>query len=472
MNVLLPRGGNKMENIKIRSLLLYLLLLSFLFGASFFVYEYVTNAKIWSLNPINKHLSSGSAYCGEILDRNDNILARTVNGKRVYSGSENIRKALLHTVGDSPASFPSSVQAKYSSDLFGYNLISGFGTPKPLDTTSNIKLTFDSKVCEEAYKSLKGKKGAAIVSNYLTGEIICMVSTPSYDPSNKPDIKEISENDEYKGVYINRALLASYTPGSIFKIITAAAALNNLEDAEMRIFKCAKTKIIDGEKIVCMQNHGDINLKSGLAKSCNLIFSDIATELGKDKMTSEAEKLGFNKKFSVETINFSASKYEIAENSSMADLGWSGVGQYTVLVNPMHMLIIMSAIANKGIPVEPYFIDSITSQENGLNTQNRRHPSMERMLSETNADKIKDMMRYTAANNYGNKMFPNMKICAKTGTAEVSEEKPPHGWMVGFSQEKNFPFAFVVIVENSDFGIKSAGFVAANIMKSVYSCFS
>jgi peptidoglycan glycosyltransferase len=462
-----------MENIKIRSLLLYLLLLSFLFGASFFIYEYITNAKIWSLNPINRHLSSGSAYCGKILDRNDNVLAQTVNGKRVYSDNENIRKALLHTVGDSAASFPSSVQARYSSELFGYNLISGFGTPKPLDTTSNIKLTLDSKVCAAAYKSLKDKKGAAIVLNYLTGEIICMVSTPSYDPSNKPDIKEISENDEYKGVYINRALLASYTPGSIFKIITAIAALNNLEDAEKRIFKCTKIKVINGEKIVCMQDHGDINLKSGLAKSCDIVFSDIAIELGKDKMASEAEKLGFNKRLCAEGINLSASKYEIAENSSKADLGWSGIGQHTVLVNPMHMLIIMSAIANKGTPVEPYFIDSITSpKNNSFNIQKRRHSSMGKMISETNADKIKDMMRHTTANNYGDKMFPNMKICAKTGTAEVSKEEPPHGWMIGFSQEKKFPFAFAVIVENSDFGIKSAGPVAASIMKSVYSGYS
>lgn len=460
-----------MGNIKIRSLLLYLLSLAFLFGAGFFVYEYILNAKIWSLSPINKHLSSGSAYCAEIFDRNDNILAQTSNGKRIYSQNENIRKALLHTVGDSASSFPSSVQTRYSSDLFGYNLISGFGTPKPLDTTSNIKLTLDSKVCEQAYKSLKDKKGTALVYNYLTGEIICMVSTPSYDPENKPNSKEISQSDKYKGVYINRALNASYTPGSIFKIVTAAAALNNLEDAETRSFKCGKTKIVDGEKIVCMQSHGNINLKNGLSKSCDIVFSDIAIELGKDTMTKEAEKLGFNKKFSVEGVNLSTSKYDIVKNSSKADLGWSGIGQYTVLLNPMHMLIIMSAIANKGVPIEPYFIDSISSNKGLSSSSPRRHSTMERMISEEIADKIKDMMRYTMTHHYSDKMFPNMKICAKTGTAEVSEEKPPHGWMIGFSAEKNFPFAFVVIVENSNFGIKSAGPVATSIMKSVYTNF-
>ncbi len=460
-----------MGNIKIRSLLLYLMSVAFLFGAGFFVYEYILNAKTWSLTPINKHLSSGSAYCGQILDRNDFILAKTLNGKRIYSENENVRKALLHTVGDSASSFQTSVQTRYSSDLFGYNLISGFGTPKPLDTTSDIKLTLDSKVCETAYKSLKDKKGTALVYNYLTGEIICMVSTPSYDPENKPNSKEISESDKYEGVYINRALNASYTPGSVFKIVTAAAALNNIEDAETKTFKCSKTKIVDGEKIVCMHSHGNINLKNGMAKSCDIVFSDIAIELGKDTMTKEAEKLGFNKKFSIEGINLSTSKYEIVENSSKADLGWSGIGQYTVLLNPMHMLMIMSAIANRGVPVEPYFIDSISSNKGFSSISPRRHCPMERMLSETNADKIKDMMRYTMTNHYGDKMFPNMKICAKTGTAEVSEEKPPHGWMVGFSAEKNFPFAFVVIVENSDFGIKSAGPVATNIMKSVYANF-
>ena len=144
-----------MGNIKIRSLLLYLLAFAFLFGTGFFVYEYISNAKTWSLKPINKHLSSGSAYCGQILDRNDNVLAKTSNGKRTYSENENVRKALLHTIGDSSSSFQTSVQTRYSSDIFGYNLISGFGTPKPLDTTNDIKLTLDSKVSEIAYKSLQ-----------------------------------------------------------------------------------------------------------------------------------------------------------------------------------------------------------------------------------------------------------------------------------------------------------------------------
>lgn len=99
---------------------------------------------------------------------------------------------------------------------------------------------------------------------------------------------------------------------------------------------------------------------------------------------------------------------------------------------------------------------------------NNRPKNMERMVSADTANKIKDIMRYTIKNRYGDSMFPGMEMCAKTGTAEVGEGKQPHGWMVGFSQDKNFPYAFAVIVENSGFGIKTAGPIASDVMKSLH----
>ena len=90
------------------------------------------------------------------------------------------------------------------------------------------------------------------------------------------------------------------------------------------------------------------------------------------------------------------------------------------------------------------------------------------MLSSNTANQLKNIMRYTVKNRYGDSMFPKMEVCAKTGTAEVGEGKLPHGWMVGFSQNKDFPYAFAVVVENSGYGIKTAGPIASSIMKKLH----
>lgn len=454
-----------MKNTKVRSVILYLLLLGFLFGIGYFVYSYVTNGKTWAVQPINKHLSSDKDIGGKIFDRNNVVLCQTVDGKRVYSDDELKRKALLHTVGDGPVLIPTSVQSRYNAEIYGYNLITGFGAPKRFSSSNDVKLTLDSDLCVTALKGLGEQKGAVVVYNYLTGEVVCSVSTPTYDPNNRPDIEHES-SDKYDGVYINRVLSGSYTPGSIFKIITCAAAIDNIDDIYQRKFLCNKEEDVSGDKITCMEHHGRIDLVNAMSKSCNIAFADIAMEIGKDKMQQKAEEFGFNKKYTIDGVDIAESRYN-ADNAKQVDLGWSGIGQYNDVVNPMHMLMIMGAIANEGVPVEPYMVKSVgIEKQDGI--MNNRPKNMERMVSADTANKIKDIMRYTIKNRYGDSMFPGMEMCAKTGTAEVGEGKQPHGWMVGFSQDKNFPYAFAVIVENSGFGIKTAGPIASDVMKSLH----
>ena len=130
-----------MRNIKYRSIILYLLVLAFFVGIGFYIYEFVTKSNIWAFSPVNRHLSEGAMSGGKILDANDVILAQTVDGKRRYCDDEGIRKALLHTVGDGSVLIPTSVQSRYSTELFGYNFITGFGAPKILNISQNIKLT-------------------------------------------------------------------------------------------------------------------------------------------------------------------------------------------------------------------------------------------------------------------------------------------------------------------------------------------
>lgn len=457
-----------MKIVKLRSLMLYIIIFAFFAGIGFFIYEFIMQSPSWAFSSVNRHLAENSIVGGKITDINGLILVENVNGKRVYNEDENIRKAVLHTVGDGSVLIPTSIQSRYSKEIFGYNPITGFGAPKIFNMNKNIKLTLDSKVCAIVSKSFKDYKGAAVAYNYTTGDVLCMVSLPTYDVYKRPSADEL-QNERYDGVYINRAISSGFTPGSIFKIFTTAAGLDLIPGIESRTFSCNKVKIIDGEKVTCMSSHGKINLKDALSKSCDIVFSDIGIEIGKEKMKSKMEEFGFNKPHYFEDMETAKSEYDVTE-ASQADLGWSAIGQYKDKVNPLYMSEIMGAIANQGVPIKPRIIKSISSEmsfASGLLQKSQGN----RLMRQTTAETLKEMMRYTMKNQYGDSLFGGIPMCAKTGTAEVGEGQAPHGWMVGFSYDKSFPVAFAVIVEHGDFGIKSAGPIASVLIKELHTGF-
>ena len=451
-----------MKTTGTRSFVLFLLAAGFLAGIVLFLYGFVFQGGEWAMQPFNKHLTGDSQLtnAGKVLDRNRVVLAQSKDGKRVYSGDEQIRRAVLHTVGDTNGYISTGVQHSYRSQMGGYNLVTGLIAPAGKTTGSDMTLTLDSAVCKVAYQKLNGRKGAAALYNYKTGEILCMVSTPGFDPANVP--KDIDTNPKYDGVYLNRVLSSSYTPGSIFKLVTSAAALENIPDLESRTFECKGSITVNGNKINCTAKHGKINFQDGLAKSCNVVFAELAMELGKDKLTAAANEMGFNATYRVDGIPTAKSVFDISK-AEKNDLAWSGIGQYTDLTNPFHMMLLMGAIANDGVPVNPYFIQSITTSF-GLTTQRGAASNGARLVKAETAAKLKELMRYNVTSDYGDDMFPGMSVCAKTGTAEVGGGKQPNGWMVGFSADPSTPFAFAVVVEEGGYGRTSAGPIAAAMM--------
>ena len=124
-----------------------------------------------------------------------------------------------------------------------------------------------------------------------------------------------------------------------------------------------------------------------------------------------------------------------------------------------------------GIHVEPFAVKSVFTDSSVEYSNNSKNLS-KRMFSETTAESLKEMMRYTMKNQYKDSMFGGIQMCAKTGTAEVGGDKFPHGWMVGFSYDKTFPVAFSVVVENGDFGIRSAGPIAVEMIKDLHGAFN
>ena len=321
-------------------------------------------------------------------------------------------------------------------------------------------MTVDARLSALAYEQMDGRKGAVALYNYKTGEVLCFVSTPSFDPENVPD--DITENKEYDGAFLNKALSGTFTPGSTFKVITTACALENIKDIDSRTFHCTGSKVINGNTIVCDNHtaHGDQTLQEALTNSCNVAFAELAVELGSDKMTKTAEEMGFNRSFSVDNNKTVVSNYHVTKSSGEEALAWSGIGQYTDTVNPTHMMMLMGAIANDGTAVLPYTVKSTSVFGGGS--------SSERLLSSDIAKQLDTMMRNNVKNGYGDDLFPGLNVCAKTGTAEVEGETDT-GWIVGYSQNKDTPYAFAVVVEQGGYGLSSAGYIASALMQAAAS---
>ena len=446
-----------------RSLLIFVVAVAFLGGLGYFTYSLIVNSSDWVDQAYNGHISGngGLEQAGSIYDRNGVLLAQTVDGKRIYHEDEATRKALLHVIGDDSLNISTAVQSMYRSELTGYNFLWGVGVPESLKIKHDINLTIDAETCRVAYEGFNGRDGACVIYNYETGEVICSVSTKAYDPQAPPTITKENE-DEYEGVYLDNVLSSSYIPGSIFKIVTAAAAYENIPDIESRTFYCEQEKEIGGSDVTCMEYHGEMTFKEAMACSCNIVFADLAVELGQDKMTQTANKMGINSSFNISGVNTAKGRYDVSK-ANTNQLAWSGVGQYNDLVNPMQMAVICGSIANGGKTKMPYIMDDATSFLSDMGIPLPGKMSDE-LVSPQTAEKLKEIMRYTISDYYGDGMFGGLTVCAKTGPGETGEGKEPNAWMVGFSIDEDCPLAFAVVVEHGGIGYSNAGPIASSAL--------
>ena len=447
-----------MKRIMSRSYLILIVAVAFFAGMCFFAFRLLTQNQDWVQQAYNGHMASsnGLAQAGAIYDRNGEVLAYTdADGERHYHENLLTREALLHVVGDNSLNISTAVQSMYRTELTGYSFIWGLGLPTSLRTSNDVKLTVDADACRAAYEALGSKKGACVVFNYKTGEVLCSTSTLSYDPENPPDITEDNE-EEYDGVYLDNVMSSTFTPGSIFKIVTAASAIENISDIYSQTFTCTGEIEIEGSKITCEEVHGEVNFEEAFAHSCNVAFAQIALELGKKNLSATAAEMGFNKEFEVSGIPLATSVFDV-KNAGDNELSWAGIGQYEDLANPMHMAIMCAAVASDGSCVTPYILESDRSMLSKLGIKTDISSNID-MLPKNTAEKVKDLMR-TAANYYYNVRGLNLAgldFCAKTGTAEVGKDKEPNAWFVGFTEDEEHPYAFAAVVVEGGYGISAS----------------
>lgn len=458
-----------MKMITKRGIFLWIMSLAFVVGLVFMTVSLVQNGDTWVMKRFNHHVYSNGELigAGTIYDKDGDVLAETKDGDRVYSDSATTRKSTLHVVGDPKNFISTGVQSVYSARLTGYSLLFGVHNIQKYGKGNDLKLTIDRDICDEAYKALDGRKGTVGIVNYKTGDIVCSVSSPSYDVEDVPD--SLLTSERYEGVYINRLLGAHYVPGSTFKLVTAICAIENIPDIYSREWVCnGEYQPESGVAIKCNANHGKhINFKDALAKSCNSAFAQIAIELGQEKLATTAKELGIGSAVTVSgTIDSYAGYFDATDKIKLGvdALGWTGIGQGNTRIAPITMLRIVSAVANGGNAVSFNIVDSLANQA-GKALDFTLPSNQLSMMNSDVAAKLKEMMRYNVTDHYGESKYKGLNLCAKSGTAQIdSDESHNIAWFVGFMDDSEHPYAFVVAIENGNSGSQTAGPVAKRVL--------
>jgi len=451
-----------MNKVRTRAYSVLLLVAIALLGMGFLVVRYFINGTEWAtvqakfneeeqvtvLARFNRNVYQNGrlvAY-GIVTDRNGVLLAGSNDGIRTFAESADVRRSTLHAVGDMHGNIGTAALSVFSSDLMGYNLINGIFSVS--GAGRQISLTIDSQLNKTALQALDGRRGVVIVSNYETGEIICMVSSPTFDPANPP---ESFDNSRYEGVFLNRAIQSTYTPGSTFKLVTAAAAIERVNRVWEREFLCTGQIQIGADTLICPREHGSLDFARGLQVSCNIVFGELSLDLGANTLASYTERFGLSGRTTVSGLRTAEGNFDKA--LSGFELAWSGVGQFTNMVNPASMLRFVGAIANNGNAANLYYmtrtgISSITSG------------STDRILSTDTAELLGEMMEVQNRDS-----FPGLDIYAKSGTAQVGGGRDPHAWYTGYITNEGYPLAFVVIVENGGSGTGVAAPIANRVLQ-------
>ncbi len=423
-----------MKKVKRRATATIIIALAVVVGLAVYLVRLADNGGAWAT------YFSGSAPSGVITDRDGVVLYKGDSSGWSFADDWATRVACYHVVGDANGNVGTGALAQFRDKMSGYNFVTGSSGGR------SLTLTVDADLNVTAYNALYGRSGAVLVMDYTTGEILCMVSSPADDPANPTSAPA-------EGTYLNKTVSSTLTPGSVFKLITVAAAIENIDDIYTRQFWCGGSCEVGGGTVTCTGTHGWQTIEQALSNSCNCAFSEISQELGADTIARYAERFGFTSAQTLDGIETAAGNYDEAADGSL-DLSWSGIGQYNDLICPYSMLRYVAAIANGGELVTP----TLTGSRSLFS-------STTRLLSSDTANKIAALMDYNVEYGYGTWNFPGLDICGKTGTAETGDGAS-HGWFAGFLNDAEHPYAFVCVVENGGAGIGSAAPVINAVLQA------
>ena len=422
-------------------------------GVVVFGYRFVREGGKWASFYGNTQIyTDGMINRGTITDRYDQVLMECTPGGIYYNEDGTIRRSTVHAVGDPKGNVASGAINVFKSQLIGYDILNGtYDTSK---TGKRIKLTIDADANAAAYRALDGRTGLVGVFNWKTGEILCMVSTPSFDPAGDlPD-------DPDSSYYFNNFLDGTLTPGSTFKLVTAAAVIDNVPDRNSFEFECDGVNEFKDKDFRDVYSHGTVDFREALAKSCNGAFGALTRKVGARVMEEYVEKCGLTEPVEINGIRTASGSFVFPHDDEVT-LSWAGIGQADDLVNPCALMVYVGAIANGGEAVQPTLIKSATFLKEITGGK-----SLGRYIDKETADELRSMMKNNVVSNYGEDNFPGLDIYAKSGTAERGSGSPD-AWFVGFIDNEDAPYAFVVWVKEGGYGSEVAAPIARTVIKQI-----
>ncbi len=351
----------------------------------------------------------------------------------------------------------------------------------------NVELTLVPAVQQAAYKAMTDKSyvGGVVAIEPSTGRILALVSTPSYDPNPLASHSDAEQRTAYNDLVnadpsplLNRAISAVYPPGSTFKLIIAAAALQNgytpdtpvTGEATITLPDTAGATLSNFAGETCANGGGgDVTMTQALAFSCNTAFAEVAMSLGVPVVRKQAEALGVTGQGVDIGLDVVGSR--LGDIPDTAALAQTGIGQRDVAVTPFQMAWITATIANRGDKMAPHLISKTTKPD--LTVISETAPqSLGQAIPIPVADQLRDMMVESERETPGSGSIADLVIASKTGTAEHGADPkntPPHAWYVAFAPADNPKVAVAVMVENGgDLGLDATGAkVAGPIGRSV-----
>ncbi len=378
-----------------------------------------------------------SSVAKKLIDANLSGIMLSENNKRYYPYGDLLTQVLGFTTIDNVGQAGIELYAdKYlkgtkgyaleESDVHGVKIDNTLSTYIPAIDGAQVSLTIDvniQRVVEDALNVLcaeqKPKTATAIVMNPNTGEILAMSSKPSFDLNSPPrdDVATLLSNVK------NLSIVDVYEPGSTFKVLTTATALEEKVTTPTEGFYDPGYRMVDGEKIKCWKliGHGQQTMTDGLCNSCNSVFVDLALRLGTEKMYSYFSKYGFGEKLGVDFIGEASGILMNKDSAKRVDLARMGFGQ-AVAVSPIQLINAICSVVNGGNLMQPYFIKSIKDVNGNLIARN--NPKViNKTISEQTSETIRYMLEQVLIKGNAISAFmPGYRVSGKTGTSQKYED--------------------------------------------------
>ncbi len=354
----------------------------------------------------------------------------------------------------------------------------------------SVTLTVDPGAQKAAYDGLKALgdnvRGAVVAIEPNTGRILAMVSSPSYDPARLAthDFASVGKAKQRLdanelGPLNNRAIEEVLPPGSTFKLVTAAAALDSGKyNPDTKVPGGAKLDLPQTTTDLVNSNRGScggeqITLTKALQVSCNVSFGDVGLKIGADKLRETAEKFGFGKR-SFNDLDDALTRQALSrfpEDPDPPQTALSSIGQFDVAATPLQMAMVGAGIANDGVVMKPYLVDEIKSPKLDVleKTDATPMPDQPAISSAAARDLTQMMVAVVDSGTGGTAKIPGVQVAGKTGTAQSAPDRPPYAWFVSFAPASTPAVAVAVLVQDAGVArdtISGSG-LAAPIAKSV-----